>query len=50
MEELGYGKAAIAVATGFDINALTEILTRFAQELKVNVRYSRKYTAFRNQF
>ena len=50
MEELGHGKAAIAAALGIDINALTGILSTFAQELMVNSRTARKYTAFRNKF
>jgi hypothetical protein len=50
MEELGHGKAAIAAATGFDINDLTRWLAAFAQDLKVNVRLTRKYAAFRAKF
>jgi hypothetical protein len=49
-EELGHGKAAIAAASGWAINELTGILARFAEELKVNQRYARKYAAFRARF
>jgi hypothetical protein len=50
MEELGHGKAAIAAATGFDINDLTRWLAEFAQGLKVNVRLTKKYAAFKSKF
>lgn len=49
MEELGHGKAAIAAATGFEVNALTGVLAGFADELKVNTRACRKYAAFKNR-
>ena len=49
MEELGHGKAAIAAATGFDINDLTRWLADFATDLKVSTRAVRKYAAFKNK-